>query len=190
MLAVILAIVFYMQEIVGWTSFVIIGSEAQVFHWKGFGFKLHVPCRNALDARVSNCIIFVKAFIPNKNLELPENSQLISAIYHISMPSPNMLRKAVDIEIEHCCKLNEGKPKMIQFVTSTSALLETAIFSYIFFPIDSTYGRIKLYHFSWFAIVWQGIVTLLTKILYQSLPEKCISDYEVHPFHSDQESAS
>ena len=164
MLAVILAIVFYMQEIVGWTSFVIIGSEAQVFHWKGFGFKLHVP-RNALDARVSNCIIFVKAFIPNKNLELPENSQLISAIYHISMPSPNMLRKAVDIEIEHCYKLNEGKPKMIQFVTSTSALLETAIFSYIDggrFPIDSTYGRIKLYHFSWFAIVWQGIMSLFS----------------------------
>ena len=164
MLAVILAIVFYMQEIGGWTRFVIIGSEPQVFHWKGFGFKLHVP-RNALDASVSNCIIFVKAFIPNKIIELPENSQLISAIYHISMPLPNMLRKAVDIEIEHCCKLNEGKPRTIRFVTSTSALVETASFSYIdggHFPNDSTYGRITLSHFSLFAIVWQGIMSLFS----------------------------
>ena len=164
MLAVILAIVFYMQEIVGWTSFVIIGSEAQVFHWKGFGFKLHVP-RNALDSRIHNCIIHVKAFLPNKNLELPVNSQLISAIYHISMPSPDILRKAVDIEIEHCYKLNEGKPRTIRFVTSTSALLETASFSYIdggHFPNDSTYGRITLSHFSWFAIVWQGIMSLFS----------------------------
>lgn len=98
-------------------------------------------------------------------LKLPMNSQLISAIYHISMPTPNILRKAVDIEIEHCYKLNEGKPKTIQFVTSTSALLETASFSYMdggHFPNDSTYGRITLYHFSWFAIVWQGIMSLFS----------------------------
>ena len=132
------------------------GSEAQVFHWRGFGFKLHVP-RNALDSSITNCTIFVKAFLPNRCLELPVNSQLISAIYHISMPSPNILRKAVDIEIEHCYKLNEGKPKTIQFVTSTSALLETASFSYMdggHFPNDSTYGRITLYHFSW--LLWCG----------------------------------
>ena len=157
-------IVFYMQEIAGWTSFVISGSEAQVFHWKGFGFKLHVP-RNALHSRISNCIIYVKALLPNKYLELPVNSQLISAIYHISMPLPDILRKAVDIEIEHCYKLNEGKPRTIQFVTSTSALLEKATFSYIdggHFPIDSTYGRITLCHFSCFAIVWQGIMSLFS----------------------------
>ena len=164
MLAVVIGILFYMQEIVGWARFVIIGSEAQVFYWKGFGFKLHVP-RNALDASVSNCTIFVKAFLPNKNLELPVNSQLISAIYQIAMPSPDILRKAVDIEIEHCYKLNEGTPRTIQFVTSTSALLETASFSYIdgsHFPNDSTYGRITLSHFSWFAIVWQGIMSLFS----------------------------
>ena len=109
--AVVIGIVFYMQEIVEWARFVIIGSEAQVFYWKGFGFKLHVP-RNALDPSVSNCTIFVKAFLPNKNLELPVNSQLISAIYHISMPSPDILRKAVDIEIEHWvipCQINTKK---------------------------------------------------------------------------------
>ena len=33
-------------------------------------------------------------------------------------------------------------------------------------------------------------VTVLSKVLYQSLPGKCISDYKVHPFHSDQESGS
>ena len=33
-------------------------------------------------------------------------------------------------------------------------------------------------------------VTVLSKILYQSLPGKCISDYKVHPFHSDQESGN
>ena len=153
-----------MQEIAGWTSFVISGSEAHVFHWRGFGFKLYVP-RNALNSRVTNCTIFVKAFLPNKYLGLPVNSQLISVIYHITVPSPNILRKAVDIEIEHSYKLNEGKPKTIQFVTSTSALLETASFSYMdggHFPNDSKYGRITLYHFSWFAIVWQGIMSLFS----------------------------
>ena len=143
-------------------SFVIAGNEAQEFHWKGFGFKLHVPM-SALKSGVRDCTIHVKAFLPNNYLELPQNTQFVSAIYHISMSSPNTLRKAVDIEIEHCCKLVEANQEMPWFVTSTSALWESPSFSYIDggnFSNENTYGRIVLHHFSWFAIMWQWFKSL------------------------------
>ena len=109
-----------LQEIAGETSFVIDGNKAQVFHWKGFGFKLHVPT-NAFQSRVSNCIVNVKAFLPTNYLELPENTELVSAIYHISIPSPIILREGVKIEIEHCCKLVEGNQEKLEFVTSLAS---------------------------------------------------------------------
>ena len=113
----------FLQEIVGETSFTINGNEAQTFHWKGFGFKLHVP-KNAFHPRSSNCtIIYVKAFLPNSYLELPENTELVSAIYYISMPSPITFKKGVEIEIQHCCKLVEGNQEKLNFVTLISSWL-------------------------------------------------------------------
>ena len=154
----------YSQEIVGETSFVITGNEAQEHCWKGFGFKLHVP-QNTLKSGISDCTIHVKAFLPNCYLKLPENTQLVSAIYCISMPSASTLRETVDIEIEHCCKLVEGNREMLRFVTSKSAYWETASFTYIdggHFPGESRFGRISLHHFSWFATVWRGIMSLFS----------------------------
>ena len=149
---------------VGETSFVITGNEAQEHYWKGFGFKLHVP-KNALKSGVSDFTLHVKAFLPNNYLELPENTQLVSAIYYINIASPSALREGVDIEIEHCCKLVEGNREMLSFVTSKSAQLETASFTYIdggHFPGESKFGRISLHHFSWFATVWRGIMSLFS----------------------------
>ena len=149
----------------------ITGNEAHHFSWKGFGFKLHVP-RNALKSGVSDCTLHVKAFLPNNYLELPENTKFVSAIYYISMPSPSALRESVDIEIEHCCKLVEGWRERLRFVTSESAQWERASFSYIDggrFYNDSSYGRISVHHFSWFAIVsqvWQGIRSLFSVTRY------------------------
>ena len=153
-----------MQEIAGEIGFVIAGNEAQILHWKCFGFKLHVP-KNALKSGVRDCTIYVKALLPNNYFELPQNTQLISAIYHISISPPNILKKAVDIEIQHCCKLVEASQEMPWFVTSTSALWEPPSFSYIdggHFSNENTYGRIMLHHFSWLAIVWQGILSLFS----------------------------
>ena len=148
----------------------ITGNEAHHFSWKGFGFKLHVP-RNALKSGVSDCTLHVKAFLPS-NLQLSENTQLVSAIYHISTPSPSALREAVNVEIEHCCKLVEGYRERLRFVTSESAHWERASFSYIdggHFYNDSTYGRISVHHFSWFAVVSQvsqGIKSLFSTTRY------------------------
>ena len=146
----------------------ITGNEEHDFYWKGFGFKLHVP-RNALKSWVSDCTLHVKAFLPNNYLELPVNTKLVSAIYYISMPSPSALTEGVDIEIEHCCNLVEGNQGRLRFVTSKSARWERASFSYIdggHFHNESTYGRISLHHFSWFAVVWQGIVSLFSVTRY------------------------
>ena len=146
----------------------ITGNEEHDFYWKGFGFKLHVP-RNALKSWVSDCTVHVKAFLPNNYLELPVNTTLVSAIYYISMPSPSVLTEGVDIEIEHCCKLVEGNQRRLRFVTSKSAQWERASFSYIdggHFHNESAYGRISLHHFSWFAVVWQGIMSLLSMTRY------------------------
>ena len=146
----------------------ITGNDEHHFSWKGFGFKLHVP-RNALKSGVSNCTLHVKVFLPNNHLELPEDTKLISAIYYISMPSPSALREAVNIEIEHCCKLVEGYQERLRFVTSESAQWERTRFLYIDggrFYNDSSYGRISLHHFSWFGIVWQGIIALFSVTRY------------------------
>ena len=146
----------------------ITGNEEQEHYWKGFGFKLHVP-RNGLKSGVSDCTVHVKAFLPNNYLELPEKTKLVSAIYCISMPSPSALREGVDIEIEHCCKFVEGYQESLRFVTSESAQWERASFSYIdggYFHNESTYGRISLHHFSWFAVVWHGIMSLFSVTRY------------------------
>ena len=148
----------------GKTSFKISGNEAQECHWKDFGFKLHIP-RNVLKKGASDCTIQVKAFLPNSYLELPENTQLVSAVYHISMTSPNTLAKDVDMEIEHCCILTEDHQERLQFVTSKSVDWETAIFSYIdggHFDDKNTHGRISLHRFSWYAVVWKGIISLFS----------------------------
>lgn len=141
------------------------GNKAQVFHWKGFGFKLHVPS-NAFQSRVSNCIVNVKAFLPTNYLELPENTELVSAIYHISISSSITLSKGVEIEIEHCCKLVKGNREKLEFVTSTSAQWSTPSFFYLdggHFHNGDTYGKILLHHFSWFATVRQRIKSLFSQ---------------------------
>ena len=69
------------------------------------------------------------------------------------------------MEIEHCCILTEDYQERLQFVTSKSVDWETATFSYIdggHFDDKNTHGRISLHRFSWYAVVWKGIMSLFS----------------------------
>ena len=63
------------------------------------------------------CDVTVKAIVAAGQIDLPEDCELVSAIYDISLS--RKLTELITIEIEHCAKLeNEAQCEYLSFVTA------------------------------------------------------------------------
>ena len=86
------------MEVCGETVLEVVGDKSQKLEWPGYGFYMEVP-DGALPLGVTAISVAVKAILSG-HYQLPENSQLISAIYWIS--ASEVFLKEVAVNIQHC----------------------------------------------------------------------------------------
>ena len=121
-------------------------NEARNFHWKDYGFKLHVP-ENALPEGTPEYHVNIKASLSG-HFELPEGYELVSAVYWVA--TPGKFTKPVTIEAQHCA--NFSNPSQLCFVrtncTQKSLPYKFKIVDGGSFTCGSKYGVLSAPHFS------------------------------------------
>ena len=154
-----IAIIFYTGyylrgvEIYEETVLEVVGDKPQKLQWPGYGFYIEIPDGALLPgvtASVAVKIIFAGQF------ELPEDSQLISAIYWIS--SSEMFLKEVTINIHHFAVItSEEQCAKFKFIV---AKCSQEVLPYKFkkmekglFYTHSQYATIKVKQFSFFGLI-------------------------------------
>ena len=134
----------------GETVLEVVGDKPQKLQWPGYGFYLEVP-DGALAPGVT-ASVGVKMILSGQ-FKLPENSQLISAIYWIS--SSEMFLKEVAVNIQHCAVIStEEQCSKFRFIV---AKCSQKVLPYTFkekrgsFNVRTQYAAIKVKQFSMFA---------------------------------------
>ena len=134
-------------EVCGETVLEVVGDKPQKLKWPGYGFYIEVP-EGALPSGVT-ASVGVKIIL-NGQFKLPENSQLISAVYWIS--SSEVFLKEVAVNIQHCAVIrSEEQCYNCKFII---AKCSQEILPYRFrvkvglFNAHTQYATIKLKQFS------------------------------------------
>ena len=152
------------MKVYGETVLEVVGDKPQKLEWPGYGFYLEVP-DGALAPGVTASVA-VKMILSGQ-FKLPENSQLISAIYWIS--SSEMFLKEVAVNIQHCAVIStEEQCSKFRFIV---AKCSQKVLPYTFkeregsFNVHTQYATIKVKQFSVFA----GTGPKDTELFYTSL---------------------
>ena len=102
------------MEVCGETVLEVVGDQSQKLVWPGYGFYLEVP-DGALPPGVTASVA-VKVILAGQ-FKLPENSQLISAIYWVS--ASEVFLKEVAVNIQHCAVIrSEQECSKFKFVVA------------------------------------------------------------------------
>ena len=169
----------------GETVLTVVGDKPQELRWPDYGFYLDIP-EGALPPDVTASVA-VKV-ISGDQFELPENSQLISAVYWIS--SSEIFLKEVAVSIQHCAVItSEDQLSEFKFVIAKrfqevlpydSKKNGELVLSNHFkereglFSPHTQYGTIKLNQFSEIAVTAPSDTeTLITGLMYykQQFPD-------------------
>ena len=133
----------------GETVLEVVGDKPQKLPWPGYGFYLEVP-DGALAPGVT-ASVGVKMILSGQ-FKLPENSQLISAIYWIS--SSKMFLKEIAVNIQHCAVITtEEECSKFRFIV---AKCSQKVLPYTFreregsFNAYTQYAAVKVKQFSVF----------------------------------------
>ena len=139
-------------------KFIIQGDSPQFLNWEKYGLRITVPQDTLAPTESSK--ITITAFVGGC-YDLPEGTELISAVYTIAVSMP--LQQPVKLEIQHCAHLvTEDHTKCLSFAT---APIQQSQHAYkfqlqdegLFYP-GNQYGSIWLSKFSIWAILkrmWQ-----------------------------------
>lgn len=102
----------------GETAFVVLADTLpQTLVWPGYGFNMEIPT-GAFPPGVT-ASLGVRAILKG-DFSLPENSELVSAIYWISCSED--LLKHVAVNIQHCAQIsNEKDAKNFKFIIAESS---------------------------------------------------------------------
>ena len=136
----------------GEETFLIQGDSAHFFNWEQYGLRITV-----LEGTLSptdTCEVAVRALVGGQ-FQLPEDTELISAVYSISVSKS--LLKQVKLEIQHCADLvTQDHTSYLSFATAS---VNTGL-TYQFkleeggqFHTGDQYGSIYLSQFSSWAII-------------------------------------
>ena len=146
----------YLQgvEVCGQRLFEITGSKQQKVSWESHGFHLTIP-EGAVPTGVTVSVA-VKAIVAG-HFKLPENAQLVSAIYWVS--ASEMFLKEVSVHMEHCAKITSedeaSSYKIIVGKCSQESLPYTFQIRDGVFPPKSQLATVFVRQFSFFAAVWE-----------------------------------
>ena len=134
-------------EVCGETVLEVVGDKPQKVEWPGYGFYIEVP-EGALPPGVT-ASVGVKVILAGQ-FKLPENKQLISAIYWVS--SSEVFLKEVAVNIQHCAFIqSEEQCSDFKFIIAKCSQKELP---YTFkerdglFNSHTQYAAIKLKQFS------------------------------------------
>ena len=132
--------------------FLIQGDSAQFFNWEQYGLRITV-LEGTLSPR-DTCEVAVRALVGGQ-FQLPEDTELISAVYSISVSKP--LLKEVKLEIQHCADLvTQDHTNYLSFATASFNTGPPYQFKLVEggqFHTGDQYGSICLSQFSLWKIV-------------------------------------
>ena len=125
----------------------VVGDKSQKLEWPGYGFNIEVP-DEALPPGVTASVA-VKVILAGQ-FKLPENSQLISAIYWVS--ASEVFLKEVGVNIQHCAVIgSEEECLKFRFIIAKCSQKELPyqfrVREGVFNPYTQ-YATIKLKQFS------------------------------------------
>lgn len=140
-------------NIIAETKLEVIPGKRLTYEWKGYGLKLSIP-PNALETGTSTLTMTIQASL-NGHFQFPDGTELISGVYWVAFPQK--FSQPVTIELQHCANLkHRDQVSSLVFLT---AKCNQKTLPYEFqplaggtFSIDSSYGSIKLSHFSAVAV--------------------------------------
>ena len=135
-------------EIVG-STLVTITNSAQSFYWPGFGFRITVS-PDSLPVDVDRCELRISASLSGQ-YQLPENEELVSAIFWVRPDPLCRFQQKMTVEIQHCAKMTNSTN-----LTFVRAICSQESLPYTFKKLDgrgsfseqSSYGSLELDHFS------------------------------------------
>ena len=145
-------------EVCGETR-VVITNSAQSLEWEGYGLKLHIQ-EDSLPKDVKQIGINIKASIAGC-YELPENSNLVSAIYWFDCKPKCTLKKQALLELRHCAKPeNASKLSFVGAKSSTQDQLPYQFSQLKGGQFNSQnsyqYGVLELHNFCGKAVIQEG----------------------------------
>ena len=138
-------------HVAGRKLFNIQNNLPQLFNWEEYGLRITVP-EGAISSSETTEVA-ITALVGGEFI-LPEDSELVSAVYTISVSKP--LLKPVLLEIQHCVSIeSHSLVNYLSFVTSSS---ECCPFQFQSvdkgsFPAGGRYGSILISEFSQWAII-------------------------------------
>ena len=133
--------------------FLIQGDSPQSFNWDEYGLRISIPQNTLSSTETSE--LAVTSLIGGQFV-LPEDTELISVVYGISVSKP--LLKPVKLEIQHCAHLvTEDDTSYLSFATAS---INQPVLPYQFvlevegeFRPGDQYGSISLSQFSLKSII-------------------------------------
>ena len=127
-------------------------NEEQHIEWKGYGFRLHIPC-NTLPDDCSCCNLTISVSLSG-NFELPEDGVLVSAVYSFTHDlGDRELRNQVTLEMQHCASVHVLNDLRVLRAVSPSYKFEVVPGG----QFADGYSVIKLHHFSRFTTFLRNI---------------------------------
>ena len=132
-------------QIAGENRFLLKGNSPQPLNWSDYGFKMHFP-QDTLPPH-DTCEVAVLALIGG-NFQIPEGTELVSAIFSVSFAKE--VNRPVQVEIEHCVELTSPNDadEMIFVATDTSGGEVFKAVNGAKFPPNNRYGITDQLHFS------------------------------------------
>ncbi len=146
---------------------VIVTNSPQTFHWAGYGFKLTIP-QGSLPAGVHQCRLDIKVSFAGQ-YQFPDNHQLVSGVFWIRPLPLCRFQQQLTVEIQHCAKMTSStKLSFVRAHCSQESLPYT--FKQLegrgSFTAHSSYGLLKLSHFSGLAVTGEDVEKHYTASLY------------------------
>ena len=142
-------------------------NSEQSFHWRGYGFKLHIPT-NSLPAGVNRCFLHIIASVAGQ-YQFPDNNELVSAVFWVRSEPLCRFQQPLTADIQHCANMTSSTN-----LTFVRAVCSQKNLPYTFkvlegqgsFSVHSSYGSLQLDHFSGIAVIGENVERLYTASLY------------------------
>ena len=142
-------------HIAGRKLFKIQNNLPQLLNWEEYGLRIKVP-EGAISS--SETIEVAITALVGGEFILPEDSELVSAVYTVTISKP--LLKPVLLEIQHCVSIeNSSHASYFSFVTSPCdrCPFQFKLVDEGSFPVGDRYGRIWISEFSPWAIIFKNL---------------------------------
>ncbi len=154
-------------EVTGRTTF-IATNLGDIFDWTEYGFRLTVPA-DSLPAGVDQCPLDIVASTAGL-YQFPNDLQLVSGVFWVRPGAPGRFRQQLTVEIQHCANITSSTK--LSFVRARCSQ-ESLPYSFKqvegggSFTEHSSYGSLKVTHFSGTAAVGKGDVVYIASLYYR-----------------------